>query len=122
MKSPTRDTTMASPSILKKKSAFPRRRSSKTMTPKELRNSFSSLTDINESSIQNINDAVNRKSDHAKEIHIHWKRNSSLVMQKRISKIRMSFVDDMFYTEDEIADFRYDKFMEDCGLDPNDFE
>ena len=113
---------MASPSILKKKSAFPRRRSSKTMTPKELRNSFSSLTDINESSIQNINDAVNRKSDHAKEIHIHWKRNSSLVMQKRISKIRMSFVDDMFYTEDEIADFRYDKFMEDCGLDPNDFD
>jgi hypothetical protein len=26
--------------------------------------------------------------------------------------------DEYFYGEDEIAAFRYEKFMEDCGLDP----
>ena len=123
MKTPRDSIASPSPGILKKKTVGSTmgRRSSKTLTPEQLRDSFSSL-ELDEGRIQTINQAVERKSDHAKDLHIHWKRKSSLVMQKRISKMRDSFAVNMFYSEDEIADFKYQKFMEDCGLDPSDFD
>ena len=93
-----------------------RRRSSvRTMNMRELQSSFNSL---DEHSVHNLNSAVTKKSDRA----LRWKRNSSLVSEKRISFMRKSMVDDMFYTEEEIADFKYEKFMEECGLDPSEFE
>lgn len=122
MKTP-RD-SIVSPGILKKKTVgatMGRRSSSKTLTPQQLCDSFSNL-DLDEGTIQNINQAVERKSDHAKDLHIHWKRKSSLVMQKRISTMRDSFAMNMFYSDEEIANFKYQKFMEDCGLDPSDFD
>ena len=41
---------------------------------------------------------------------------------KRISMMRRSIAEEMFYNEEEIAEFRYEKFMEECGLDPDEYE
>ena len=39
-----------------------------------------------------------------------------------ISKAHLSMMDDLFYASDELANFRYEAFMEEAGLDPNDFD
>ena len=38
------------------------------------------------------------------------------------SKLGNSILNEIFYDSSEIAEFRYEKHMEDCGLDPNDFD
>ena len=38
-----------------------------------------------------------------------------------IEKIDDSSVDDCFWTEDELSQFRYDAFVESLGLDPEDY-
>jgi hypothetical protein len=39
-----------------------------------------------------------------------------------ITPLQKALVHDMFYSEDSLADMRYEAFMESCGLDPSDFE
>ena len=39
-----------------------------------------------------------------------------------ITPLRKAYIDDMFYSEDALADMRYEAFMEKCGLDPTEFE
>ena len=41
---------------------------------------------------------------------------------RRISRLRASVMDDLFYTDEEMAEFKYEAFMEEAGLDPTDFE
>jgi hypothetical protein len=38
-----------------------------------------------------------------------------------IPRIKPEEYDDLYYTEDEIAEFRHDAFMESCGLSNDDF-
>jgi hypothetical protein len=40
----------------------------------------------------------------------------------QFSKLGNSVLNEIFYASDEIAEFRYHKHMEDCGLDPEDFD
>ena len=47
---------------------------------------------------------------------------SDEVACKRITRIRNSVIDDLFYTDEEIAEFRNQAFMEDCGLNASDFD
>jgi hypothetical protein len=41
---------------------------------------------------------------------------------KEIPRLTDSMYDDLFYASDELANFRYEAFMEEAGLDINDFE
>mmetsp|Transcript_3523 Transcript_3523/g.5617 ORF Transcript_3523/g.5617 Transcript_3523/m.5617 type:complete len:208 (-) Transcript_3523:980-1603(-) len=43
------------------------------------------------------------------------------VEENEISKLRRSMLDDLFYASDELANFRYEAFMEEAGLDVNEF-
>jgi hypothetical protein len=47
---------------------------------------------------------------------------SNVVDEREIPTVCRSKSNDFFYDDDEIANFRHEKFMEDCGLDPKDFE
>jgi hypothetical protein len=39
-----------------------------------------------------------------------------------ISRLRNSMLDDMFYASEDLANFRYEAFMEEAGLDIADFD
>lgn len=39
-----------------------------------------------------------------------------------VPKLPTEVLDDCFYDDDQIAKFRYDAFLEDCGLDPTEYE
>jgi hypothetical protein len=39
-----------------------------------------------------------------------------------ITPLREAYINDMFYSEDALADMRYEAFMEKCGLDVADFD
>jgi hypothetical protein len=43
------------------------------------------------------------------------------IEKKVVEKIPHDSFHDVFYGDDEIAEFRQQAFMEDCGLDPADF-
>jgi hypothetical protein len=45
----------------------------------------------------------------------------SIIQVRRVSKIRGSAWDDCFFTEEELADFKYEAFLEECGLSDDDF-
>lgn len=47
---------------------------------------------------------------------------SNVIDEREIPILPRSKSNDFFYDDEEIATFRHEKFMEDCGLDPNDFE
>jgi hypothetical protein len=49
----------------------------------------------------------------------HWADD---VDSKHIYVLRKSCIDGMFYTSTDLAEFRYEAFMEECGLNPNDFD
>jgi hypothetical protein len=52
-----------------------------------------------------------RRIQFAEDVKIH-----------EITPLQKALVHDMFYSEDSLADMRYEAFMESCGLDPSDFE
>ena len=64
--------------------------------------------------------AVKRHKGHISDVK--WKGDTDLVQTFEVAKIRASCWDDCFFTEDELAEFKYQAFMEECGLDPSDFE
>lgn len=47
---------------------------------------------------------------------------SNVVDEREIPTLAPSDANDFFYDDDEIANFRHEKFMEECGLDPKDFD
>lgn len=49
------------------------------------------------------------------------KFRESIIEVRRVSRIRGSAWDDCFFTEEELADFKYEAFMEECGLTDDDF-
>lgn len=82
---------------------------------KGLADSFSNLS---HRSINDLSCSLEVKKKMSSE-GIRW---SDRVDTKRISTIRKSCFDNMFYSSEELADFRHEAFMEECGLDPAEFE
>lgn len=80
-----------------------------------LRQSFKVM---NEKSISDLSAALGVK----KQLSSRGVKWADDVDTKQISMLRRSAIDTMFYTSTDIAEFRYAAFMEDCGLDPADFE
>ena len=39
-----------------------------------------------------------------------------------VGLINCSLIGVMFYSSDDISDFRHEAFLEECGLDPSDFD
>jgi uncharacterized protein YlzI (FlbEa/FlbD family) len=101
---------VSSPSILKKKVG---KSSGRALSPKQMRQSFR----LDDASIRNLTNMVDKKSVAAN--NVRWRKD--LVMEKRISLMRQSFAENMFYSEEDIANMKYEKFMEECGLEPDDF-
>jgi hypothetical protein len=91
-------------------------RSSSAESGKEPRRS--SFTDMDEKSIVDLATAVSVKKKLGSE-GVQW---SDSVCSKRISILRKSCYEDMFYTSNELSEFRHEAFMEECGLDPSDFD
>jgi hypothetical protein len=77
---------------------------------------------LEENSANDLKSALRVKASHGAVDNIKWKDDKNLVSEMRISKVRASCWDDMFYTQDELADFKYSAFMEECGLDPEEFD
>jgi hypothetical protein len=102
--------SISSPGILRKKVG---KSSGRALSPKQMRQSFR----LDDASIRNLTDMVDKKSVAAN--NVRWRKE--LVMEKRISLMRQSFAENMFYSEEDIANMKYEKFMEECGLEPNDF-
>jgi hypothetical protein len=73
---------------------------------------------MNEKSIGDLTAALSVKKKLGSE-GVQWADD---VESKHISVLRKSCIDDMFYTSTELSEFRYEAFMEDCGLDPNDYD
>jgi hypothetical protein len=87
-----------------------------SLTPEDLRASFK-LTDH---SIDELTKTVAEKCNVAKaNASIKW---NDIIESKRISRMTTSFVGRMFYSDTDIAEFRQEAFMEECGIDPNEFE
>lgn len=73
---------------------------------------------IDNDSIRNLEAALGTKKKMAAS-GIRW---SDEVATRSIQKIRQSMIDDLFYNSTDIAEFRYEAFCEECGIDPKDFE
>ena len=80
-----------------------------------LRQSFASLNDQSISDLSAVLDVKKQLSSRG----VKWAED---VDTKQISMLRRSAIDDMFYTSTDIAEFRHAAFMEECGLDPADFD
>ena len=74
---------------------------------------------LQDDDLDKLNNVIGEKKEVQQDRGVKWRAS---VREQRISKLRASIIDDLFYTDDEIADFRYSKFMEECGLDPEDFD
>ena len=48
-------------------------------------------------------------------------RFSDDVQIQEIAKYSSSVLDDLFYDDDQLSNFRYEAFMEKCGLDPESY-
>jgi hypothetical protein len=83
-----------------------------------LRKSFK----LGETEVNDLKSCLMVKSTHGAVDRVKWRESTCLVASMRISKVRASCWDDMFYTQDELADFKYLAFMEECGLNPDDFD
>jgi hypothetical protein len=77
---------------------------------------------MEEAAVHDLKSCLMVKASQGAVDNVKWRNSIELVESMRISKIRASCWDDMFYTEDELADFKYTAFMEECGLDPADFD
>jgi ribosomal protein L35 len=77
---------------------------------------------LQEDDVNNLKSCLMVKKDTGEIDHVKWRNSAEIVSVLRISKVRASCWDDCYYTEDEMADFQYEAFMEECGLNPEDFE
>ena len=49
-------------------------------------------------------------------------RFSDTIDEQDISRLHQSALEELFYCSEDFATFRYTAFMEDCGLDPDEFD
>jgi hypothetical protein len=82
-----------------------------------LRKSFS----LQEDDVNNLKSCLMVKKDTGDIAHVKWRESGVIVSVLRISKVRASCWDDCYYTSDEMAEFRHEAFMEECGLCDDDF-
>ena len=97
------------------------RRPSKEIMKKEmerLRKSFN----MGEEQASNLKSCLLVKQDRGQLETVKWEESDKLVRELRYSKVRASLLDDLFWSDSELADFRYEAFMEECGLDPAEFD
>jgi hypothetical protein len=77
----------------------------------------------NRQSYHSKNQAISRvlalKKSHMERRNIKF---DEAVIVYEITPLRKCYINDMFYSEDALADMRYEAFMESCGLDPAEFE
>mmetsp|Transcript_20508 Transcript_20508/g.31337 ORF Transcript_20508/g.31337 Transcript_20508/m.31337 type:complete len:223 (+) Transcript_20508:203-871(+) len=77
-----------------------------------------SSRNLGEDSVADITTVLTMKQEMSKQ----GVRFSDEVDEKDISKLRQSCINLMFYKSEEFAAFKYEAFMEECGLDPDEYE
>jgi hypothetical protein len=95
-------------------------------SPRQERNSItlqslaggSSSRNLGEDSVAYIANALIIKQELSKQ----GVRFADEVDEKQISKLRQSCINQLFYASADFAAFKYEAFMEECGLDPNEYE
>eukprot|EP00339_Tiarina_fusa_P030186 CAMPEP_0117082214 /NCGR_PEP_ID=MMETSP0472-20121206/57906_1 /TAXON_ID=693140 ORGANISM="Tiarina fusus, Strain LIS" /NCGR_SAMPLE_ID=MMETSP0472 /ASSEMBLY_ACC=CAM_ASM_000603 /LENGTH=104 /DNA_ID=CAMNT_0004810383 /DNA_START=115 /DNA_END=429 /DNA_ORIENTATION=+ len=90
-------------------------RAAKRNSIQSLRDSFSS---VNNKSIRDLSTALDVKS----ELSRNGVRFADAVDTKEIAKVRKSVIDDLFYSDEDLSEFRHLAWLEECGLDPADFD
>lgn len=80
----------------------------------------SHVDETNGQGVQMTINIINRKKELEKKI-VKKRRFSGDVDVVLIPRIKPEEYDDLFYTSDEIAEFRHDAFMEQCGLVKDDY-
>eukprot|EP00980_Cylindrotheca_fusiformis_P001832 scaffold408_cov71-Cylindrotheca_fusiformis.AAC.33 len=71
-----------------------------------------------EENVNGLKSCLKRKEEGPKR---NVKFRDSVVEVRRVSMIRGSAWDNCFFTEEELAEFKYEAFMEECGLTDDDF-
>jgi hypothetical protein len=94
---------------------------SKEKRKKELER-FRKSFKMEEDAMTNIKSCLMVRKEAGEVDSVRWRKSTEIVEMMRFSKVRASCWDDCYYTEDELADFKYEAFMEECGLDPSDFD
>jgi hypothetical protein len=61
-------------------------------------------------------------SDIKKQISVREIKFADNVEVNEIARLQESAIDFCFYSEDDLSNFRYEAFMENCGLDPAEFD
>ena len=69
-------------------------------------------------SIQDITQAIEDKV----KARMAGVRFADDVEMNEISRLRDSVIAEVFYESEDFANFRYEAFMEEAGLDPNQFD
>jgi hypothetical protein len=129
--------TMSPPSILKKKGAPrtnpkspPKQGGSESdssqrhisLPSADRRSAFASAKSVfqntKEGSIRDLTRVMGVK----KQMSMRGIKFADNVEVNEIARMRESATDLCFYSENSISNFRYEAFMEDCGLDPADFD
>lgn len=80
----------------------------------------SHVDDTNGQGVPVTTNIINREKQLAKKI-VKKRRFSGEVDVVLIPRIKPEEYDDLFYTADELAEFRHDAFMESCGLTKDDY-
>jgi hypothetical protein len=96
----------------------PHNNSRRNLPTRHLRRELSSRLAFKENSVRDISASLVMK----KQMSRRGIRFSDEIDTKQISFLHKSAIEDLFYHSEDFADFRYKAFMEDCGLDPNDFD
>ena len=79
-----------------------------------------SLTQINETKVlDQIQGIMKKENKDAVDKSVRFEDEIQL---NEISRLRRSMLEDMFYASEDLANFRYEAFMEELGLDNEDFD
>lgn len=84
---------------------------------KQPKGSKKSLQNLNRESVRDIRKSLATKKHMVKQ----GVRFDEHVDSKDISRLRKSAIEDLFYNSTDLADFRQEAFLEECGLDPSEF-
>jgi hypothetical protein len=85
---------------------------------RQLNSPGSSFSNLDDDSLRGISTSLVVKQ----QLSEQGVRFADTVDEKDISRLHQSAIEGLFYSDEDFATFRYTAFMEDCGLDPNDFD
>jgi hypothetical protein len=78
----------------------------------------SSISNLEDDCLRDISASLAVKEQLSKQ----GVRFADTVDEKDISRLHQSAIEALFYSSEDFATFRYTAFMEDCGLDPDDYD